>query len=62
MPLPTEITLSASALLSEIEEFRQFLNNNPRAERVQFLLFFAVMISFVHFSARCMTRSARVRT
>jgi hypothetical protein len=40
MPLPTEIILSAPALLSEIEEFRKFLNNNPRAERAQFLPFF----------------------
>ena len=40
MPIPTAIILNASALLTPIEDFRLFLNDNPRGERAQFLPFF----------------------
>ncbi len=40
MPLVAEIDPDASALIKEIEEFRAFLNSNPRGERKHFLPFF----------------------
>ena len=40
MALLNEITPDGAALLTEIEEFRQFLTTNPRGERKHFLPFF----------------------
>lgn len=41
MPLLDEIRPDGAILLSQVEEFRAFLNSNPRAERAHFLPFFA---------------------